>query len=106
VAQLSDCSAYLSTLLEKLIEPSWARFASRGELQILRFAQDDNPVGVISGVICRDPQGLKPASLLALGGTAEAVPFPFVAKGPVCEGDPQMFVMKESEVRGKHLSGV
>ena len=33
---------------------------------------------MISGVIYRDPQGLKPASLLALGGTAEAVPFPFV----------------------------
>ena len=26
----------------------------------------------------RRPQGLKPASLLALGGTAEAVPFPTV----------------------------
>ena len=36
---------------------------------------------VASGVICRDPQGLKPAPLLALGGTAEAVPFPFVGEG-------------------------
>jgi hypothetical protein len=31
----------------------------------------------------RIPQGLKPASLLALGGTAEAVPFP----NPVYETD-------------------
>src|SRR5260370_36295675 len=49
--------------------------------QVLRFAQDDNSVGVISGVFCRGPQGLKPASLSALGGTAEAVPFPFVEEG-------------------------
>jgi hypothetical protein len=28
------------------------------------------------GTIGRLPQGLKPASLLALGGTTEAVPFP------------------------------
>jgi hypothetical protein len=27
-------------------------------------------------VDCQGPQGLKPASFLALGGTAEAVPFP------------------------------
>src|SRR5713101_10181787 len=54
------------------------RFSSTGRLQILRFAPDDNSVGLISGVICRGPQGLKPASLSALGGTAEAVPFPFV----------------------------
>jgi hypothetical protein len=60
-------------------EPSFSLTA--GEQQVLRFAQDDNPVGVISGVIYRDPQGLKPASLLALGGTAEAVPVPFVEEG-------------------------
>jgi hypothetical protein len=52
-----------------------------GELQIPHFVRDDNPFQVASGVICRDPRGLKPASLLALGGTAEAVPFPFVEKG-------------------------
>jgi hypothetical protein len=27
-------------------------------------------------VSCQGPQGLKPSSLLALGGTAKAVPFP------------------------------
>jgi hypothetical protein len=49
---------------------------------------------VISGVICRGPQGLEPASLLTLGGTLrlrsgqalEAVPFPFVAKGGAVKG--------------------
>jgi len=52
-----------------------------GELQIPHFVRDDNPFQVASGVICRDPQGLKPASLLALGDMAEAVPLPFVEKG-------------------------
>ena len=52
-----------------------------GELQIPHFVRGDNSVGVISGVICRDRQGLKLASLLALGGTAQAVPFPFVEEG-------------------------
>ena len=60
-----------------------------GELQIPHFVRDDNPFQVASGGICRDPRGLKPASLLALGGTLrlrsgqalEAVPFPFVEEG-------------------------
>jgi hypothetical protein len=52
-----------------------------GELQIPHFVRDDNPFQVASGVIRRGPQGLKPASLLALGGVAEAVPFPFVGEG-------------------------
>ena len=58
--------------------PDDAWFSSAGELQIPHFVRDDNPFQVASGVICRDPRGLKPASSLALGGTAEAVPFPFV----------------------------
>ena len=60
-----------------------------GELQIPHFVLDDNPFQVASGVICRGPQGLKPASLLALCGTLrlrsgqalEAVPFLFVEEG-------------------------
>jgi hypothetical protein len=60
-----------------------------GELQIPHFVRDDNTFQVASGVVCRDPRGLKPASLLALGGTLrlrsgqalEALPFPFVEEG-------------------------
>jgi hypothetical protein len=62
----------------------------RQNTQVLRFAQDDKVI------LCREltgrdaipfsqlvrnwllavPQGLKPAFLLALGGTSELVPFP------------------------------
>jgi len=76
-----------------------------GELQIPHFVRDDNPFQVASEVICRDPQGLKPASSLALGGTAEAVPFPFVETDVSVKGA-QMFVVKKSEVgSGDRLSG-
>ena len=66
--------------------PDDAWFSSAGKLQIPHFVRDDNPFQVASEVICRDPQGLEPASSLALGGTAEAVPFPFVERGR-CEGE-------------------
>ena len=58
----------------------------------------------LPGMICRGPQGLKPASLSALGGTAEAVPFPFVEEGGAVKGTTDGCDEK-SEVSGKHLSG-
>ncbi|MGB9203579.1 MAG: hypothetical protein WCB94_06325 [Terriglobales bacterium] len=47
---------------------------ARKAKQVLRCAQDDKTIALQTGR--HIPQGLKPACLLALGGTGEAVPFP------------------------------
>ncbi len=79
---------YETELFHSVPDDAW--FPSTANCRSLPFGfaqgRDDNPFQVASGVICRDPQGLKPASFLALGGTLrlrsgqalEAVPFPFV----------------------------
>jgi hypothetical protein len=47
---------------------------------VVREADSEAVLELVSKILLRvkkgDPQGLKPAFLVALGGTAEAVPFP------------------------------
>ena len=52
-----------------------------GELQIPHFVRDDNPFQVASGVICRGPQGLKPA---LISGDLRG------PEGPLFHGDPRI----------------
>ena len=56
--------------------------------------------------ICRAPQGLKPAFLLAPGGTAEAVPFPFVLKPGHAVSLQRITIFSAPALESKGCSGV
>jgi RimJ/RimL family protein N-acetyltransferase len=67
--------------VEQWIERNRQRYRDDGVgLRAMELKQTEEMIGDCGteGTNCRDPQGLKPSSLLALSGTAEAALFPIV----------------------------